>query len=466
VYFGARDGFLDDYGSTISKKLQLTEVVVYVSFQSLFDLYTLRRNLHSSPSELREMQTKKLRAIIEHAYRNVPFYRRKFDDARVKPHDIKTIKDLTKIPISTKSEIQSASLSEVVAENMDLSKCVKRTTSGSTGTPLTVVVDSRAANFEDAVWTRTYLENGLTFQDKMAVLHDPRSRRVSRSVDLVQHFGIMRRKYISIFDDVGQQSRLIEEYRPQSIKGYASSLAILADYGKQKSAHIHPRLIFSGAELLDKQTRKFISSAFEAEVFDNYACHEFSLMAWECREHMGYHTNVDSVIIEFLDDGQAVSPGEHGEIVCTGLANRAMPLIRYRLGDVGIPEQEQCSCGRPLPLLKIIEGRTDDFLVTLDDKLISPLIFFPYPFKDFEGIKQFRVIQEKRDRLIIQLVLEEGYRSGSEIFEKARIEISRLFGAAMQVEFQTLDKIEKDPSGKLRKIISHVPISGRMNRTV
>jgi phenylacetate-CoA ligase len=436
-----------------------------VSFQTLLDLCTLRRNLHRSPSELRKMQTKKLRAIVEHAYRNVPFYRRKFDSARVKPNDIRTIEDLTKIPISTKSEIRSASLSEVVAGNIDLRKCVKRTTSGSTGAPLTVFVDSKAADFEDAVWTRTYLENGLKLQDRMLVIHDPRSRRVSKSIGLIQHFGIMRRKYVSIFEDVEQKSRLIEEYKPQSIKGYASSLAILADFGRQKSAHVHPRLIFSGAELLDNQTRKFISSFFEAEVFDNYACNEFSLLAWECREHMGYHMNVDSVIMEFVDDGQPVSPGERGEIVCTGLANCAMPFIRYRLDDVGVPGREPCSCGRQLPLMKIVEGRTDDFLVTLDGKLISPLIFFPYPFQDFEGIKQFRVIQERRDKLVIQLVLKEGFRSGPEIFEKARRDISKLFGAAMQVEFQTLEKIEKDPSGKLRKIISHVPINGRMNKT-
>jgi phenylacetate-CoA ligase len=436
-----------------------------LSFQTLFDLCTLRRNLHRSPSELREMQTKKLRAMVEHAYRNVPFYRRKFDDARVNPCDIKTIEDLTKIPISTKSEIRSASLSQVVAGNMDLGKCVKRTTSGSTGSPLTVVVDSRAADFEDAVWTRTYLENGLRLQDKMVVLHDPRSRRVLKSVGLIQHFGIMRRKYISIFDDVEQQTRTIDEYAPQSIKGYASSLAILADHCKQKSLHIHPRLIFSGAELLDNQTRKFISSTFEAEVLDTYACNEFSLLAWECREHMGYHINLENVIMEFVDDGQRVSPGERGEIVCTGLENHAMPLIRYRLDDVGIPSHEQCSCGRQLPLMKIVEGRKDDFLITLDGKLISPLIFFPYPFQDFEGIKQFRVIQEKRDKLVIQLVLKEGFQSGSEIFEKARKDISKLFGSATQVEFQTMEKIQKDPSGKLRKIISHVPINGRMNKT-
>jgi phenylacetate-CoA ligase len=295
----------------------------------------------------------------------------------------------------------------------------------------------------------------------MAVIHDPRSRRASRTNDMIQKIGIMRRKYVSIFDTVEQQYRLIEEYNPQAIKGYSSSLAILADFVKQQSSHIRPRQIFSGAELLDSQTRKLISSVFEAEVFDNYASNEFTLMAWECREHEGYHINVENVIMEFIADGETVAPGERGEIVCTGLTNYAMPLIRYRLGDVGIPNEKQCSCGRTLPLMKVVEGRADDFLITTDGRLISPLVFFPFPFKEGET-RQFRVIQERRDKLIIQLVLQEGVRSEPEIFEHARKEISRLFGAATRVEFQTLDKIEKDPSGKLRKIISHVPINGHL----
>jgi phenylacetate-CoA ligase len=441
----------------------LPGIVVYVSLQTLFDLYALRRHLHSNPSELKDVQTKRLRAIMNQAYANVPFYHRKFDEARVRPDDIKNVEDLTRIPMSTRNEIQAAPLSEITAKNIDIDKCARRTTSGSTGIPLTVTINPRAEQFEEALWTRAYLENGLRIRDKMSVIHDPRSIKASRRNDVLQKIGLMRRQYISIFDTAEKQSKLIEKYNPHAIKGYASSLAILADFIKRQSSPIHPRQIFSGAELLDNQTRKSISSIFEAEIFDNYACNEFTLMAWECRQHEGYHINVENVIMEFVADDETAAPGERGEIVCTGLTNYAMPLIRYRLGDIGIPNEEQCSCGRTLPLMKVVEGRADDFLITTDGRLISPLVFFPYPFKEGET-RQFRVIQEKRDKLIIQLVLQEGVRGEREIFEHARKEISRLFGTATRVEFQTLDKIEKDPSGKLRKIISHVAINGHMGK--
>jgi len=154
-------------------------------------------------------------------------------------------------------------------------------------------------------------------------------------------------------------------------------------------------------------------------------------------------------------DGEAVEPSERGEIVCTTLINHAMPLIRYRIRDVGVSVEEQCSCGITLPLMKIMEGRADDFLVATDGRIIPPTVFFPYPFENVEGIRQFRVIQERRDKLTIQLVAKETFLS-NEVLEKARREIHKLFGEDMQVESKIVSKIERDSSGKLRKIISHV----------
>ena len=160
--------------------------------------------------------------------------------------------------------------------------------------------------------------------------------------------------------------------------------------------------------------------------------------------------------MEFLKNEEAVSPGESGEIICTSLVNYGMPLVRYKLGDVGVYCEEQCSCGRKLPLMKIVEGRNDDFLITLDGKSISPTIFFPYPFENIEGIRQFRVIQEKKDELKIQLVARDNFLKDNEVLEKAKREIKNVFGE-INVEFQLIEKIDKDPNGKLRKVISHLP---------
>lgn len=418
-------------------------------------LYGLTKNLRAENARLRSIQLKRLKAVIKHAYENVPFYHMKFHKAGIKPDDLRSIEDLSRFPETSKTEILSNSLENITARNVDISKCVKRTTSGSTGLPLTVLANKNQIDFEEAVWDRTMLENGLRLRDKMAVISDPRSFPKGKS--WFQRLGIMRREYISIFDDAKNQLSHLRKYQPDVLKGYPSSLAILADAEKRNLNGMKPRLIFTTAELLDNASRKLINSVCKTELIDHYACCEFGLLAWECQEHLGYHINMDNVVMEFVKNGETATFGERGQIMCTGLASYAMPLIRYNLGDVGIPIQEHCACGVSLPLMKMLEGRIDDFLTTADGRIVSPTVFFPFPFENFEGIRQFRVVQESRDRLVIQLNLNKSFDNRA--LEKATGRIRRLLGEEVQVEFQILDKIEREPTGKLGKVISHVPAS-------
>lgn len=433
-----------------------------MSLQTVLHLSRLRKNLRRKPSELEKMQIKKLRAIVRHAYRDIPFYHRKFKNARIDPDQIRSIEDLKKIPFTSRSEVQAASSREMVASNLDPCRLIKRRTSGSVGQPLTVFVDEGTARFEAALWLRAMFENGLRLRDKLVVIHDPASKFLENGKWL-KNLGIIRRENISILEDAKNQLALLKKNEPEVIKSYPSALAIIANLCMARGYSIKPRLIFTGAELLDEATREFISSTFDAEVLDNYGCNEFSLLAWECGQHLGYHINSDSVVMEFINRGERAASGERGEIVCTGLVNQVMPLIRYRVGDVGISSDEQCSCGRILPLMEVLEGRADDFLVTLDGKLVSPLIFHPYPFENSEWIKQFRIVQEKRDKLIVQLVIKEDAGDVAKIITDAGVRLIELFGTGMQVEFRTVKSIERDASGKLRKIVSHVSINDGLN---
>ena len=417
-------------------------------------LHKLRRNLRLRLPDLQETQWKMLKTVIKHAFENVSFYHRKFDEVGIKPDDIRSFADLSRVPFTTKSEIQASSLVDVVARSFDISRCAKRTTSGSTGRPLTVIVNKAAKVFWSALWLRAYFENGLRFRDKIAVISE--SPRIQQRRNLGQLLGVMRKEYVSNFDDANKQLALLEEYAPDVIKGYPSSLTILADACHHNQKNVKPRLIFTLGELLDLESRRMIGSAFESDVLDNYACAESGLLAWECRKHMGYHVNVDSIGIEYINDGEPVSSGESGEIVISSLVNYAMPLIRYQLGDVGVPVEDRCSCGVVLPLMEVLEGRRNDFLTTLDGRRISPTVFFPYPFEDYKGIKQFRIIQERRNNLVIQLVARKDL-ANSEALRKAEKEIEKLFGEGMQCEFQFVDRIDMNSAGKFRKIISRLP---------
>ncbi len=424
--------------------------------RTLYHLHELRKNQWLEQKELEKIREKKLRATIKFAYEEVPFYHKKLDAAGIKPYNIKTMEDLTKIPLTTKSEIHNTPISEVVANNANINNCIKYTTSGSTGIPLTVIFDRNSESFDAALWIRAYLENGYKLRYKMAIIADPHS---SPPKDYwYQLFGLMRKKHISIYEDLERQISAVEQYKPEIIQSYPSSLNLLAHAIRSKGImSIQPKLVFSEAEVLDKVTKRLVNSVFEAELFDFYATRELGLMAWECSAHIGFHINIDTMVTEFVKNGQTVSAEENGEIVCTSLVNRAMPLIRYKIEDTGIPTDENCPCGRKLPLMKALEGRVDDFLVTTDGRIVSSLILFPYPFEGVSGIKQFKVIQEKRDKILIQLVTGDDFpRDTAKVWEASTEAIRKVFGENMQVDFQIVEKIARDPSGKIRKVISRI----------
>ena len=346
--------------------------------------------------------------------------------------------------------MQKSPPESLTAKNVDLETCMRTRTSGSTGMPLDLFLDRRTVGHNDRLGARMYMRNGLRIWDKMAVIRDPSYfPRKSRLQNLRGR--VIRRKYISSFEDSEQHIRILRQYHPEAIRGYSSSLGEIACVLKDRGEHIRPRLVFTGAVVLTSLARSLIFESFGVDPLDNYGTMEFGPVAWECRKHSGYHVNADSVVAEFLDGDEYVAAGERGEVVCTGLTNYAMPLIRYKLHDVAIPTDEECPCGVKLPLLKSVEGRLNDFLIAIDGRRIPPSRFYPFPFDDYTGIKQFKVTQVRSDRLVIQLVVEKNLFDFCRL-GKAQLRIQRLFGVDMQVDFDIVEKIEIDKPGKMRPI--------------
>ena len=137
------------------------------------------------------------------------------------------------------------------------------------------------------------------------------------------------------------------------------------------SPRIAPRTVFSTADVLDQNSRQLIESAFDVRVTDLYGAYEFGHIAWECPQHAGYHVNTESVVLELLKDGRPASPGEAGEVVATSLNSYAMPFLRYRLGDLCSPSHRPCPCGRGLPLLELVQGRSNDAIRLPDGRVVT-----------------------------------------------------------------------------------------------
>lgn len=419
-----------------------------MAFHLVREYLRLRSNLFLGTNELEGLQWRKLRALLYHSYENVPFYHQKFRQAGIRSDDIRGINDLSKLPITTKSELQKMPIESVTARNIDPRKCQKTRTSGSTGMPLNLILDKPTIDCSNGLWLRTYQRNGLHFWDRMTVIRDP---AFFPPKHWFQRFGVMRRKYISALDEVERQIGLLEQYKPDAIKSYSSSLREIVRIMNTQSKTIRPRLIFTGASLLNNWARNQICSAFNVDPLDCYGTQEFSLIAWECTEHSGYHMNADCLLTEILDDGEKVVPGEKGELICTGLSNYAMPLIRYRLDDMATPIDDECPCGVRLPLLKNVEGRENDFLIALDGRRIPPAQFFPFPFDDYTGLTQMRINQYRKDGIKVELVTEDTF--DLKRLERVRSKIQEVFGEGMQVEFEMVESLKRDATGKMRNII-------------
>ena len=424
------------------------------SINKLMLLHQARKNQWLKPSELEELQNKKLRSMVKHAYENTEFYHNKFKNAGIHPDDIRTLNDLKRIPFTTKEELRQQKLESRLSKGLNLSQCLVTETSGSTGIPLKIVYDEAADDFSKAINLRSHIENGLKLRSKWAVFGDPHHYQKPRWFQKLRIYNAVQ---ISVFESIDKQVEMLTKFKPEVLDGYTSSIRLLAEAVKKNYIQdINPKVVFGTSELLDPETRKYINSVFDVEMIDHFGCVELNRTAWECSEHAGYHIDVDAVIMEFIENGENVSSGERGEIVYTGLYNYAMPLIRYRIGDIGIPSDEFCPCGRGLPLMKLIEGRSDSFMQVPDGRIFSPIIW-TLIIRKIPGVGQLKAIQEKID--LIRILVVKSPEFSESTISQIEHDIKEVMGQEINVKVDIVDEIPKDKSGKVRAAFSKVSIN-------
>lgn len=421
--------------------------------QKAKNLYQLMRSQWKSFDQLKAIQDNKLRAMISYAYENVSFYQDKFNKAGVLPGDINTVEDLPKLPVTTKQEIKDGFPSRMIARGVDIKKCWLPHTSGSTGTPMTVAYDESAEDFQKAVALRPNISCGQGYFDKWVTFTDPRH---ITSKKLFQYFGLFNPTRISLFESLENQISLLQEIKPRILEAYPSHLYTLTRKIEELGAAVNPRIIFTTAELMDSRTREYVETILSAPIYDQFGGVELGRTAWQCPMREGYHIDTEAVVMEFVKDGQQVAQGETGEIVYTGLYNYAMPLIRYASGDMGKMANRMCSCGRGLPLMEMILGRKDDFLVGSNGSLVTP-ITMDLIFKNMMEIDECRVIQESMNLIIVQVVSKKPLNSN--LLTEIDSGIKAVLGKDTVVKIKQVKKLEKDNSGKLRKVISKVKTS-------
>jgi phenylacetate-CoA ligase len=428
---------------------------MYNLLTSILLFRRLRNNLSLPKADLEAIQVGKLKALISHAYENVPYYRKLFACAGIEPNAIKGVEDLARIPTTDKLTLQSQAAEEILARGIKRDRCVTDVTSGSTGIPLQVHFTQRDYMIRSLSFIRTFIELGYKLTHRQALVCD--TRFVNNRTSWFQRLGILRKQYVPVQFALDKQIQVLMDYRPHFIHGYPQSLAIIADeLLKRGIDSVSPAMVCTGAELVGQKTREKINAAFGVEMADSYATIESGMIAWQCKVLKGYHINVDNLVLEFLHNGKPVQPGEPGRVVVTNLHSYAMPIIRYELGDVCTPSDSLCSCGIQLPLMSVVEGRVDDLVKTPSGKMISPNSITNV-MEAVDGIGQFRVIQERKDLMVIEIVEGAGFSKNTPL--RVQDLLRELVGHDMYIEVQMVSEISKEHTGKIRSVISKVPDS-------
>jgi phenylacetate-CoA ligase len=241
---------------------------------------------------------------------------------------------------------------------------------------------------------------------------------------------------------------LYNRFKPDVVIGYTSAMTEFAKYIKSKNIKCHrPNSVIATAEQLFSEQRQILENVFCCPVFNRYGSREVMLIASECEKHNGLHMNIDNLYIEILRNGKPANPGEMGEVVITDLFNYGMPFIRYQIGDYAVPSQSACTCGRGLPLLKEISGRTFDAIITLDGRKLTGL-YFTHLMGNISGIEQFQIIQKRRDHLLVKIVKNNLYSESTT--KQINEELTKIMGPKVTIEINFVDKIPFLDSGKRR----------------
>ncbi|MDY6933080.1 MAG: hypothetical protein SVZ03_02505 [Spirochaetota bacterium] len=389
---------------------------------------------------------------IHCAYEMVPYYRKKYDEAGVDINSISSLEDLKRIPFITKEEILEQYPEGIVAMGVDLKRCHYSATTGSTGRSLPFIFNTSTYAFYLATSLRVYTMIGYRPWHKIAYIKYTAVERMN--------FGpFFRAVHIPSILPVKDQIRRIRKERPDLLEGYASIILEIARTATHEELKdIRPKFISVNSEMSTQEERDFISQIFGCPVYDEYSTEETWMIASQCHKK-NYHIFTDNVWVEFLNsNGDQVAPGEAGEMVLTTLQSPAMPFIRYRIGDIGRSNIDACSCSIGFPLLKTFEGRADDSFILPSGKSITALkllnAFTMHINKHLHLIEEFKLIQRKRDHIVIQLVI--GKEFNEDRFQEIVNKLHEILGESVTITIEMVNSIPTNGSIKRKAIESHV----------
>ena len=412
-----------------------------------------------SADEQGSYQLDRLRALLCHAYSHVPFWRARMEIAGLNPKVITSLEDLSILPLLTKGEVEANSQA-LIADTHRNVRLIANATGGSTGEPvhfwqdLQYVIVNRAAKLRYRRWY------GYDFGERVAYLWGARRDTKVHGMRVWLRRQLRQEQWVSAFhlgpSELLGLADLLNHWQPRLLVAYPSALHAFARFVLQRGLHVRsPGAVECSAEKLWPEQRQEIERALGVPLFDVYGSREFGAIAAECPAHQGLHLFTDNHVIEVLRNGRSARPGDVGEIVITCLDNYAMPFIRYRTGDLGVLADRPCSCGRTLPLLAQVIGRTNAVVSLPGGRLVHGA-FFSYFFYHQSGVHRYQVQQP--DYHEIQVLLMGDDTLTPERLEAMSRSLAADLGNRITVTVNRVPRIDPLPSGKLGYLTSKVPV--------
>ncbi|MBP7148063.1 MAG: phenylacetate--CoA ligase family protein [Acidobacteria bacterium] len=421
-----------------------------------------RRALWGSPERVRADRDRRVRAIVRYAAQHVPFYREWFRASGIDPRELRTAEDLDRLPLLDSRRYQ-ADPRAFVADTALAREGAEFNSSGSTGTPIRIrhdrdsIVDGIAYGERERA-VRAALCGRARGLRELALGRPNSTDELIRSFcDRCTWFPLaFERMVLPATGRIDAAIEAMNAFRPDILRGFGSYSEFLFRFAHAHGIAVHrPRVLVVIGDAMSDAGIRFLEETFGIPVLGLYNAVEAFKLGFSCELRRGYHIHEDICTLRIVGaDGARVAPGTVGEVVISNLTNRATVLLNYRLGDIARLAPAPCACGRALPLLDRLEGRTEDIILTADGRAVHGRSVLDAVLR-VPGIVRYQLVQHEPGRFELRVIAAP--ERLAEISATCVPALRELLGPAIRVELTRHDDLPPDPSGKFRSVISARP---------
>jgi phenylacetate-CoA ligase len=403
--------------------------------------------------DIEALQLDRLRLFLTQVGATVPYYRELFKTLEFDPSTLESIEQLQTLPLLDKVTIKQ-NTDALKAENA--SQLSVFNTGGSSGEPLVFYLGKERVSHDVAAKRRATRWWDVDIGDKEIVIWG--SPIELSSQDRVRQYRdkLFRTQLLSAFDlsptKLDEYIAQILRVKPRMLFGYPSAISSMAEHARNRGVDLSKSgvaVVFVTSERLYDHQREVIESSFNAPVANGYGGRDAGFIAHQCKSG-GMHVTADDIIVEIVDEGGKPVPKDTpGEIVVTHMRTPGFPFIRYRTGDVAELSSQLCACGRGLPLLENLQGRSTDFIYAADGTKLHGLALI-YVLRELAEIKSFRIIQKSHLLILVELVSDS--QIDNALIDTITNQFKARLGSQMEIRIEQLESIPAEKSGKYRYV--------------